>query len=148
MAWNDPSPRSRARPATVQPGYGVPEVRLSFLTIVTRALVALCIAGCVYALLHGCAQAWLAGRAGPGRPTLAVVGPLLVAAIAGWLVLRAWLGRPQQAGLPDRVRNGRGWFGGRRSWGDDGYLYPTAEQQIAADVVGDVIGAVIDIVTD
>ena len=143
MAWSDPSPRTRGRPAAAQPGYGAPEVRLPFPTIATRALVALCVAGCVYAILHGCAIAWLNGGAGPARLALDVALPLVLAVAVGWLVLRALLRRPRFTGLSDRVRNGGGW--GEGSWADSD---PTFAVQVGTDVVGDVVSAAIDIATD
>ena len=149
MAWDDPSPRARSAgvPPSSQPGYGEPDVRLSFMTIVARAAAALFVCAIVHEGVRACVLAWQSGRGGVPHPVLAVALPLLVAVLVGWLVLRHLLKRPATVGLSDRIRNGGGWLGGRRSW-DDGYGDPTFGDVVVADAVGDVIGAAIDAAID
>jgi len=139
MGWQDPSPRARARsPAgnpAAQPGYGDPGVRLSFLTIVVRALVALLVGGSVYAGAHKGLGGWF----GPAHELAAVAIPAVLAVIVGWLVLRALMRMPESDGR-------RGWFGRRRGWGDSSGL--TFGEAVAADVTGDIVEAFVDAATD
>ena len=148
MAWDDPSPRARARSAGAgaSTGYGVPEVRLSFSTIVGRALLALLAGVLAYAAVHAVFVAWQ-GRQAAAHSTLGIALPLLLAVVLAWLCLRVLLRRPEAVGLPRRIRDGGGWWRGRRSW-DDGYGDMTLGQVVAADVVGDVVGAMIDAAID
>ena len=147
MAWDDPSPRARARPSArgpaAQPGYAASEVRLSFATMLWRATVALFIGGMIYAGVHALLVAWL----GAPHALLAMAIALAGACVLGWLILRMLLRRPAFVGLPRAVRDGGGWFRGRRGW-DDSYAGMTFGEAVAADVVGDVVGAVIDAATD
>ena len=136
MAWDDPSPRTRAMPAanrpSAPPGYGAPEIRLSFMTILGRTAVALLIGACVYEGVRSIAQSAIAGR----HPVMDVALPLAVAVIAGWLLLRFLLRSPPSVG-------GRGWFGRRRGW-DDRY----DSTSFGEVVVGEAVGAVIDAALD
>jgi hypothetical protein len=139
VGWEDPSPRARARsPAgdpTAQPGYGDAGVRLSFTTIAARWAVALLAGGLVYAGAHKGFGLWL----GPERamPVLAI--SLVLAAVVAWLLLRALMRLPESEGAG--VSPGR-----RRGWDDTSGL--TFGEVVAADVAGDVVGAIIDAATD
>ena len=139
MGWEDPSPRGRARPPAgnpaAQPGYGDPGVRLSFMTIVMRWAVALFLAGLVWAGAHKGLGTWL----GPDRamPVLAISSAL--AAAVAWLALRVLMRLPESEGAG--VSLGR-----RRGWDDTSSL--TFGEVVAADAVGDVVGAIIDAATD
>jgi len=139
MGWQDPSPRVRTRSTAgnpaAQPGYADPGVRLSFGTIVVRALVALLVAF----LMYEGARKGLGGWLGPAHAMAVLAGSLALAAVAGWLVLRTLMRTPEVVGK-------RGWFGGRRGWDDTSGL--TFGEAVAADVVGEVIGAAIDAVID
>jgi hypothetical protein len=134
MGWQDPSPRARARTIAAagnpmaQPGYADPGVRLSFTTIVARALVALLVGFLVYAGAHKGLGGWL----GPAHALAVLAGSLVLAAVIGWLVLRTLMRTPE--------------FAERRGWDDTSGL--TFGEAVAADVVGEVIGAAIDAVTD
>ena len=141
MAWDDPSPRSRARSPAGAPGYGVPEVRLSFGTIVVRTVMAVAVAACLFAGVRSVVRGWAPGH----HAVLDIVVPLAVALVAGWLLLRFLLRRPPTVGLPDRVRNGGGWFGRRRDWDDDD---ASLGQVIAVEATADVIGAALDAALD
>ena len=150
MGWEDPSPRPRGRAAvatSASPGYGATEVRLSFTTIAWRAVVALVAGVTIYAAAHA-GMATLHGRqAAAHHATQDAAVALVVAVVVGWLILRMLLRRPESAGLPLRVREGRGWFGRRRGW-DDSYGNMSFGEAVAAEAVGDVIGAVIDAAID
>ena len=150
MGWEDPSPRPRGRAAvatSASPGYGATEVRLSFTTIAWRAVAALVAGVTIYAAAHA-GMVTLHGRqAAAHHATLDAAVALVVAVVVGWLILRMLLRRPESAGLPLRVREGRGWFGRRRGW-DDSYGNMSFGEAVAAEAVGDVIGAVIDAAID
>lgn len=139
MGWQDPSPRARARSSggnpAAQPGYGDPGVRLSFVTIVVRVLVALLVGGLAYAGAHEGLGAWF----GPAHAMAAVAIPLALALVVGWLALRALMRMPERDGR-------RGWFGRRRGWDDSSGL--TFGEAVAADVTGDFVEAFIDAATD
>ena len=147
MAWNDPSPRSRGRSSasdpSAGPGYATPEVRLSFVTILARTAMTVVVGACLYAGVRSAIHAWLPDR----HAGLDIAVPLAVAVIAGWLLLRFLLRQPPTVGLPDRVRDGRGWFGRRRDWDDD-YGNASLGQVIAAEATADVIGAALDATLD
>ena len=149
MGWEDPSPRLRGRPAATSPspGYGSTDVRLSFTTIAWRAVVALVAGVMAYAAAHAAMVALHGRQAAARRSTLDAAVALVVAIVVGWLILRMLLRRPESAGLPLRVREGHGWFGRRRGW-DDSYGNMTFGEAVAAEAVGDVIGAVIDAAID
>ena len=150
MGWEDPSPRRRGRPATTtpaSPGYGAADVRLSFTTIAWRAVVALVAGVMAYAGAYAGMVALHGRQAAAHHSTLDAAVALVVAIVVGWLILRMLLRRPESAGLPLRVREGRGWFGRRRGW-DDSYGNMTFGEAVAAEAVGDVIGAVIDAAID
>jgi hypothetical protein len=129
MGWEDPSPRARVRTSTgnpgAQPGYTDPGVRLSFGTIVVRALVALLVGFLMYEGAHKGLGSWL----GPAHTIAVLACSLSLAAVTGWLVLRTLMRTPEHVG-------GRGW--------DDTSSLSFGE----ADAIGDVVGAVIDAVTD
>jgi hypothetical protein len=139
MGWEDPSPRARAGTSAgnpvAQPGYADPGVRLSFGTIVVRALVALLVGFLMYQGAHKGLGGWL----GPARAIAVLACSLSLAAVTGWLVLRTLMRTPEYVG-------GRGWFGRRRGWDDTSSL--SFGEAVAADAVGEVVGAVIDAVTD
>ena len=150
MGWEDPSPRLRGRPAATtspSPGYGNADVRLSFTTIAWRAVVALVAGVMAYAGAYAGMVALHGRQAAAHHSTLDAAVALVVAIVVGWLILRMLLRRPESAGLPLRVREGRGWFGRRRGW-DDSYGNMTFGEAVAAEAVGDVIGAVIDAAID
>ena len=128
MAWNDPSPRTRSLSADSRssPGYGAPELRVSFMTILARTAVALVAGACVYAGVRSVVHADLPGR----HPAMDVALPLAVAAVAGWLLLRFLLRQPQSVGR-------------RRGWGDD-----RCSTSFGEDVVSDVVSAAIDVAVD
>ena len=149
MGWEDPSPRQRGRPAPTSssPGHGAAEVRLSFTTIAWRAVVALVAGVMGYAAVHAGMVALHGRQAAAQHSTLDAAVALVAAVVVGWLVLRMLLRRPESAGLPLRVREGRGWFGRRRGW-DSGYGNMTFGEAVAAEVVSDVVGAVIDAAID
>ena len=143
MGWEDPSPRRRGRPATTtpaSPGYGAADVRLSFTTIAWRAVVALVAGVMAYAAAHAAMVALHGRQAAAHHSTLDAAVALVVAIVVGWLILRMLLRRPESAGLPLRVREGRGW--------DDSYGNMSFGEAVAAEAVGDVIGAVIDAAID
>ena len=151
MGWEDPSPRMRARTAagnpSAQPGYGAgPGVRLSFGTIAWRAAQAGFAGVLAYAAAHAGMVSLHGGRAAAAaHSTLDVAVAIAVAVVVGWLALRMLLSRPQGTGLPRYVRES--WYGRRRGW-NDSYAGMTFGEAVAADVVGEVIGAAIDAVTD
>ena len=150
MGWQDPSPRRQGRPAAAaspSPGHGADDVRLSFATMAWRAVVAMVAAVMAYAVAHASMVALHGRQAAAHHSALDAAVALVVAVVAGWLVLRMLLRRPESAGLPLRVREGRGWFGRRRGW-DSGYGNMTFGEAVAADAVGEVIGAVIDAAID
>jgi preprotein translocase subunit SecG len=150
MGWEDPSPRPRGRAAvatSASPGYGATDVRLSFTTIAWRAVVALVAGVMIYAAAHAGMVALHGRQAAARHATLDAAVALVVAVVVGWLILRMLLQRPESAGLPLRVREGRGWFGRRRGW-DDSYGNMSFGEAVAAEAVGDVIGAVIDAAID
>ena len=144
MAWDDPSPRRRAlsskQASPAGPGYGVPEVRLSFLTILARAGIAVFIGACVFAEVRSIVRDHVTGR----HPALEVALPLAVAALAGWLLLRFLLRQP----ATERVRRrGWGWFGGRRDW-DSRYRSTSFGEAVAGEAIGEAVGAVLDAALD
>ena len=149
MGWQDPSPRLRGRPAAISPspGYGAADVRLSFATIAWRAVVALVAGVMIYAAAHASMVALHGRQAAAHHATLDAAVALVVAVVVGWLILRMLLRRPESTGLPLSMREGRGWFGRRRGW-DGGYGNMTFGEAVAAEAVGDVIGAVIDAAID
>ena len=149
MGWEDPSPRPRGRvvATSASPGYGATEIRLSFTTIAWRAMVALVAGVMIYAAAHAGMVALHGRQAAARHSTLDAAVALVVAIVVGWLVLRMLLRRPESTGLPLSVREGRGWFGRRRGW-DSGYGNMTFGEAVAAEAVGDVIGAVIDAAID
>jgi hypothetical protein len=139
MGWEDPSPRAQAcspggNPAA-QPGYGDPGVRLSFMVIAMRWAVALLVGGLVYAGAHKGFGAWF----GPAHATAVLAISLALAAAVAWLLLRVLMRLPQSEGAG--VSLGR-----RRGWDDTSGL--TFGEVVAADAVGDVVGAIIDAATD
>jgi hypothetical protein len=138
MGWQDPSPRARARSPvgdpSAQPGYGSPGARLSFMSILARAAIALMVAGLAYAGAHRGLGGWL----GAAHAMLVVALSAALAVVVGGLVLRALVG------LPESGSGGRGgWFDRRRGWDDSSGL--TFGE---ADAVGEVVGAIIDAATD
>jgi len=152
VGWQDPSPRARARaPAgspAAQPGYQAtaPEIRLSFSTILGRAMLALGAGALAYAAAHAGMVSLHGGRlAAASHAALDIGASVAVAVVVGWAILRLLLRRPEPVGLPRRVRDG--WFGRRRGW-DDSRSGLTFGEAVAADAVGEVVGAVIDAVTD
>jgi len=141
VGWEEPSPRARARsPAgnpAAQPGYGDPGVRLSFMAIAMRGGVALMVGGLCFSGAHKGLGGWL----GPPHAVLVFVLSVALAVLMGWVVLRALLR------LPGTDAGGRRtWFGSRRGWDDSSGL--TFGEAVAADVAGDVVGALIDAATD
>ena len=149
MGWEAPSPRPRGRAVATSPspGRGPTDVRLSFATIAWRAVVALVAGVMAYAAAHAGMVALHGRQAAAHHATLDAAVALVVAVVVGWLILRMSLRRPESAGLPLRVREGRGWFGRRRGW-DSGYGNMSFGEAVAAEAVGDVIGAVIDAAID
>ncbi len=140
MAWDDPLPRTRARPAAAapssQPGYGPEPVSFGRLLF---CLLAAGIAGVATALAtrHG-----LAGWR--GHPAHASVFDLVLSAAIGFAVaVLAWRNLVNRPG-------GGGWLlrlGRRRSWE---HRYDTSSfgdlvvAEVAADVIADAIDAAID----
>lgn len=117
-------------------------MRLAFSTIVARVLGSVLVGGLVYALAHAGVLALLGH--GPARhPVLAVALPALVGGVAGVLLMRRQLRRPEYAG----GWNVGGWFGRRRGW-DDRYDDPGLGQVVVADAVGDIIEVVVDAALD
>ena len=151
MGWEDPSPRARARASAgtpaAQPGYGAgPDIRLSFGTMAWRAVQAAFAGVLAYAAAHAGMVSLHAGRAGAAaHSTLDIAVSVAVAVLVGWLVLRALLRRPEGAGLSRHVRES--WFGRRRGW-NDSYAGMSFGEAVAADAIGEVVGAVIDAVVD
>jgi len=133
VGWEDPSPRARARsPAgnrAAQPGYGDPGVRLSFTTIVGRAVVALLVGGVAYAGVHHGFHAWLASAHATALLALSVASAVVV----GGLVLRALMRLPPS--------------GSRRGWGDDSG-FEVSDVGDAVGAVVSVVGAIVDAATD
>ncbi len=134
MAWNDPAPARGSRPSrspsqSQSAGYGAAN-SLPFLTILGRGLGALFIGGVSGWAVHSAAGGWhVAHRTGSsGVSDMAIA--LAVAVVVGVLALRYLLNRPRSMGR-------------RRGWDDDA-IYPTLGQQVAADVVGAAIDALID----
>jgi len=139
MGWEDPSPRLRARspggnPAA-RPGYGDPGSRLSFTTIMLRWGLALLVGGLVYAGAHKGFGSWL----GPAHAMAVLVISVALAAAVAWRVLRVLMRLPESAGVGFS-------FGRRRRWDDTSGL--TFGEVVAADAVGEVVGAVIDAAID
>jgi len=151
MGWEDPSPRARARtPAGkpgAQPGYGAgPHVRLSFATMAWRAAQAAFAGVLSYAAAHAGMVSLHAGRAdAAAHSMLDIAVSVAVAVLVGWLILRMLVRRPQGSGLPRYVRES--WFGRRRGW-NDSYAGMSFGEAVAADAIGEVVGAVIDAVVD
>ena len=139
MGWEEPSPRARSRSTggspAARPGYGDPGVRLSFMTIVVRWAVALLVGGLVYAGAHKGFSGWL----GPARGLTVLAISLALAAVVAWLVLRVLMRLPESEGAGIS-------FGRRRRWNDTSGL--TFGEAVAADAVGEVVGAIIDAATD
>ena len=138
MAWDDPSPRTRARPAAVapssQPGYG--DEPIAFGRLMFRLLLAGIIG--VSTLLG--AKAILASWHGPAARS-SVLDLVLAAAVgfvAAVLALKYVTNRPAGGFVV---------FRRRRSW-DSRYDDATVSGFIVAEAVGDVVGAVIDAATD
>jgi hypothetical protein len=134
VGWTDPSPRRHARspggnPA-LQPGYGDPGVRLSFMTIVLRCGVALVLGGLGYVGAHEGLGGWL----GPSHTVLVAVLSLALAVLVSWGVLRGLMRLPETGG------------DGRRGWDDSSGL--TFGEAVAGEVASDVVGALIDAATD
>jgi len=150
VAWDDPAPARRNRPASSRasaPGYG-PANPLPFLTILGRGIVSVFIGVMAYWGAHAAVQAWRLAHGGGGHALADMAIAIVAAVVVGVLALRYLLSRPRYVGgLPLRVRDGGGWWGRRRGWDDDS-VYPTFGQQVAADIAGDVVGAAIDAVTD
>lgn len=146
MGWQDPSPRMRARTAAAQPGYGAgPAVRLSFGTIAWRAAQAAFAGVLVYAATHAGMVWWHGGRAGAtAHAALDIAVSVAVAVVVGWAILRLLLGRPE-VGLPRYARES--WLGRRRGWNDSD-AGMTFGEAVAADAIGEVVGAVIDAAID
>ena len=139
MAWDDPSPRTRAGTANfapaAQPGYANPPSAGRLLwCLVQSALVG--IAGAVG--VHGLLVRWHghAGHGGAADLVLAVVAGLGVALLA-WRYLS---NRP----------GGGGWLRlfWRRRWWADRYPGTTYTDIVVAEVVGEVVGGVIDAIID
>lgn len=140
MAWDDPSPRTRSRPAPMapaaQPGYG-PEPpsagRLLWCLVVTGIVGVSTAVG-----VHGRLATWH-GHSGRGS-----VSDLLLAAAIGLAVaVLAWRFLSRRTG-------GGGWlrlFGRRRFWADP-YPGTTYADIVVAEVVGEVVGDVIDAIVD
>ena len=143
MAWDDPSPRARVRSPdgrpSAQPGYG--SERVSF----GRILFRLALAGATGMIACVATRAAVASLRGHAAGTDLVIA-LAMGVVVAFLAWRHVAHRAPSHGLSDRVRNGGGWFGGG-SWGGSD-LYPTFEQQIAVDLVEDVISVAIDIASD
>ncbi|HEY9029432.1 MAG TPA: hypothetical protein VIP05_34415, partial [Burkholderiaceae bacterium] len=97
-----------------------------------------------YAAAHAGMVALHGGRAA-SHAALDIAVAVAVALVVGWVLLRMMLRRPESVGLPRYVRDG--WFGRRRGW-DDSRSGLTFGEAVAADAVGEVVGAVIDAVTD
>jgi hypothetical protein len=139
MAWDDPSPRTRAQAPRAypdpHPGYDAePSTGRLLWCLVQTAFVGVAAAAGV----HGCLVRWHghAGRGGVADLVLAMVAGCAV----GMLVWRYLCSRP----------GGGGWarlFWRRRFWADG---YPdTAYTDIAVvEVVGEIVGDVIDAVID
>ena len=147
MGWEDPSPRGRARSPAGNPGYDAgPDVRLSFGTIVWRLVQAAFAGVLAYAAAHAGMVAWHGGRAAATmHSTLDIAVSVAVAVVVGWAILRMLLRQPQASGLPRYVRES--WYGRRRGW-NDSYAGMTFGEAVAADAVGEVVGAVIDAALD
>jgi len=146
MGWEDPSPRAQARAAGAQPGYGAgPGVRLSFGTMAWRAAQAAFAGVLAYAAAHAGMVWWHGGRAGAtAHASLDIAVSVAVAVVVGWIVLRALLKDPPR-GLPRYVRES--WLGRRRGWNDSDAGMSFGEA-VAADAIGEVVGAVIDAAID
>jgi hypothetical protein len=151
VGWQDPSPRVRTRTTAgtraARPGYGAgPDIRLSFGTLAWRAAQAAFAGVLAYAAAHaGMVSLHGGGAASAAHATLDIAVSVAVAVLVGWLILRMLLSRPQEAGLPRYVRES--WYGRRRGW-NDSYAGMTFGEAVAADAIGEVVGAVIDAVTD
>ena len=140
MAWDDPSPRARARPVAAaspsQPGYGNEPVSFGRLMF---ALLLAGVAGVSTALAtrHGL-MAW------QGHVARASLLDLVLSVAFGFVVaVFAWRYLASRPG-------GGGWLlrlGRQRSW-DDRYGDPTFGDIAAAEVVGDVIADAIDAAID
>jgi len=139
MAWDDPSPRTRAQapracPET-QPGYDTePSAGRLLWCLFQTALVGVAAAVGV----HGCLVRWHghAGRGGVADLVLAIVAGLAVA-------VPVWRYLSQRPG-------GGGWvrlFWRRRFWADR-YPGTTYTDIVVAEVAGDVVSGVIDAVID
>ncbi|MEO5688191.1 MAG: hypothetical protein ABIR54_12580 [Burkholderiaceae bacterium] len=148
MAWNDPAPARGSRPSrspsrspsqSQSAGYGAAN-SLPFLTILGRGLGALFIGGVSGWAVHSAAAGWHAAHRTGSSGVSDMAIALAVAVVVGVLALRYLLDRPRSMGLGLR---GGGWWSRRRGWDDDA-IYPTLGQQVAADVVGAAIDALID----
>ena len=146
MGWQDPSPRMRARPSGAQPGYGAgPAIRLSFGTMAWRAAQAAFAGVLAYAATHAGMAWWHGGRAGATTHTaLDAAVSVAVAVVVGWAIFRMLLSS-QQIGLRRYFR--ASWLGRRRGWNDSD-VGMTFGEAVAADAIGEVVGAVIDAAID
>jgi formate hydrogenlyase subunit 3/multisubunit Na+/H+ antiporter MnhD subunit len=137
VGWEDPSPRARPRsPAgdpAAQPGYGDHGVRLSFVTIVLRAVAALLIGGVTYAGAHHGLVAWL----GSAHAIAVLAISVALAVVVGWLLLRVLMRTPESGGR------------GRRGWADSsGLAFDDSDVGGAVGGVVAAVGAVVDAATD
>lgn len=136
MAWDDPSPLRRARPATPRslPSAGGHAPTLPFSRLLLLMVAAVLLGALGYALALGGIHALRGPHVGRG-PGLDTALALAGAAVVAVLSFRFLLSRPPSTG---------GWFGRRRAW-DDGYGngYSPGDQ-VVGEVVADLVEAVID----
>jgi hypothetical protein len=142
MAWNDPAPARRSRPAqpsspSASPGYGAGN-SLPFLSILGRGFVALFIGGVAYWAAHTAVVSWRGAHHAAPSVVSDMAIALAVAALFGALSLRYLLNQPRLSGLP-----GGGGFWSRQRGYDD-IVYPTLGQQVAAGIVDAVIDGIIE----
>ena len=140
MAWNDPSPRTRAMPAashpSAQPGYGE---SISFGRLFFRVVLAGIIGVLACLLAKAGITAWH-GQA----PHIASLDTVLAGAIGFAVAALAWkyvMNRPVTHGLSARVRDGG-------DWGYGGNSYDTVDNFIVAEAAVDLVEAAVDVIAD
>ncbi len=139
MAWDDPSPRARSRPATsrpsAQPGYGSEPISFG------RLALRIVLAGVVGVFAGLFAKAGIAAWRGqaPRTPGLDTVLAFAIGFAVAALAWKYVMNRPVTRGLSARVRDGGAWgYGGNSYDGVDNFIVAEAAVdlvEVAADVL-------------
>ena len=141
MAWNDPSPRTRATPAasrpSAQPGYGAEPI--SFGRLVFRVVLAGIVGVLACLLARAGITAWH-GQA-PHTPGLDTVLAFAIGFAVAALAWKYVMNRPVTRGLGARGRDGDGW-----GYGDDARDMPN--RLIAAEAAVDLAEVAADVMSD